>query len=71
MSSMSYCRFENTVNDMHSCLADLQEAVENGLSLDQFLQELSSDYERQSVRSMIVLLQDMTEAFDNLENTEI
>lgn len=67
MSSMSYCRFENTVDDMRACLFDLQEAAENGLTFDQFLQQLSSDYERDSVRRMVALLQDMTEAFDNLE----
>lgn len=70
MSNMSYCRFENTVDDMRDCLNALTDAVESGLSFDQFLESLSSDYERKGVRSMANVLIDMAEAFEQLHDNE-
>ena len=67
MANMSYCRFENTAGDMNDCLNDLIEAVDSGLSMDQFMERLSSDYERRSVKQMIDLLGQMSEAFEQLE----
>lgn len=70
MANMSYCRFENTSGDMSDCLNDLMEAVDNGLSFEQFMKNLSSDYERNAVRRMAGLLQDMAEAFEQLHDNE-
>jgi hypothetical protein len=67
---MSYCKFENTVSDMRDCLYDLMEAVDNGLSMEQFMERLSSDYERRAVRQMAGLLQDMATAFEQLHDNE-
>jgi len=70
MANMSYCRYENTVGDMNDCLNDLIEAVDSGLSMDQFLDRLSSDYERRSVKRMIDLLGQMSEASEQLNDSE-
>lgn len=70
MANMSYCRFENTTGDMQDCLYDLMEAVDNGLSFEQFMEKLSSDYERNAVRRMAGLLQDMADAFEQLHDNE-
>jgi len=70
MPNMSYCRFENTANDMNDCLNDLVEAVDAGLSMAQFMDRLSSVYERRSVQRMIDLLGQLSEAFEQLEANE-
>ncbi len=67
MANMSYCRFENTASDMAVCLLDVVDAVDAGLSMAQFMERLSSDYERHSVLRMIDLLGQMSEAFEQLE----
>ena len=70
MANMSYCRFENTVGDMNDCLNDLVDAVDAGLSMAQFMDRLSSVYERRSVQRMIDLLGQLSEAFEQLEANE-
>jgi DnaJ-domain-containing protein 1 len=70
MANMSYCRFENTTGDMNDCLNDLIEAVDSGLSMAQFMDRLSSVYERRSVQRMIDLLGQMSEAFEQLNDSE-
>jgi len=70
MANMSYCRFENTAGDMNDCLNDLIEAVDVGLSTAQFMDRLSSVYERRSVQRMIDLLGQMSEAFEQLDANE-
>ena len=70
MPNMSYCRFENTAGDMNDCLIDLVEAVDAGLSMAQFMDRLSSVYERRSVQRMIDLLGQLSEAFEQLEANE-
>jgi DnaJ-domain-containing protein 1 len=70
MANMSYCRFENTANDMNDCLNDLVDAVDAGLSMAQFMDRLSSVYERRSVQRMIDLLGQLSEAFEQLEANE-
>ena len=70
MPNMSYCRFENTANDMNDCLNDLVDAVDAGLSMAQFMDRLSSVYERRSVQRMIDLLGQLSEAFEQLEANE-
>ena len=70
MANMSYCRFENTASDMAVCLLDVVDAVDAGLSMAQFMDRLSSVYERRSVQRMIDLLGQMSEAFEQLEANE-
>ena len=70
MPNMSYCQFENTASDMQQCLDTLAEAVESGMSYDQFLAKLSSDYERQAIPRLAELLLSMGEAFEQLQDNE-
>lgn len=51
--NMSYCRFENTLNDLQDCAGALDE---NGMK------SLSTD-ERRAAERMIDLCRDMAEAF--------
>lgn len=66
MANMSYCQFENTVRDMQQCLNTLHEAADEGLSFDQFMVDLSSEYEKRSVRNMVHLMVAMQQAFERL-----
>ena len=70
MANMSYCQFENTASAMQQCFDTLQEAVDNGLSFDQFMERLSSDYERSGARRMADLMLDMAGAFEQLHDNE-
>jgi len=42
MANMSYCRFENTANALSDCLGAIEEAIENGQTMEQFFKGLSS-----------------------------
>jgi hypothetical protein len=42
MTSLSYCRFENTVDDLRACVEDLTTALDEGLALEQFIESRSS-----------------------------
>jgi len=70
MANMSYCRFENTVSDMQDCYYELHEAATNGLSFDQFMERLGTDYERSAVRKMAMLLIEMADALEELHDNE-
>jgi hypothetical protein len=70
MANMSYCRFENTVNDMQDCLVELYESTESGLSFEQFMKRLGSDYERQAVKRMEHLIQEMQEVLEQMRDNE-
>lgn len=45
MPNMSYCRFENTVNDMQDCLNAIEDREVNGLS----------EYELRALKSFLEL----------------
>jgi hypothetical protein len=70
MPNMSYCRFENTLGDMRDCMYNLHEAAENGMSLEQFLQRLGSDYERRAFKEMEDVLLDMLAALDQMRENK-
>lgn len=59
MGNMSYCRFENTAQD----LADCVQAINNGEIFD-----LSSDYEVHSLRRLLRLAKDVVENESYIEN---
>jgi hypothetical protein len=40
---MSYCRFQNTSGDMRDCFNAINEAIEEGKTLKEFVKSLSSD----------------------------
>lgn len=67
MANMSYCAFENTASDLRQCLNMLQEARNNGQSLEEFIASRSSEHERRSVGRLLTLCQeilDLTEDND-------
>lgn len=54
MSNMSYCRFENTSNDMSDCLDALREAVEEDEQTpSQFAAGLGSEHERRAYDRLV------------------
>lgn len=67
MASMSYCRFENTAIDLNLCVQDLEDQV----SEEEFLEGLSSDYERSSYRDMIELCNRFLDAVAVMRGDEV
>lgn len=53
MANMSYCRFQNTVQDMEDCFAVMDEAVDMNEPLD------LSDDEQRAFERMFNLMEDM------------
>ncbi len=64
MSNMSYCRFENTSNDMQDCWNALQEAEAEG-NLQEWFKDLG-EYEQRGVMRLLQLSKMFTEL--DLEN---
>ena len=53
MANMSYCRFQNTVQDLQDCFNAIGEALDNGEPMD-----LSAD-EQRAFERMFNLMEDM------------
>lgn len=53
MGNMSYCRFENTSNDLADCLGAITE-----MSDGEAREKLSSEYEREGLRRLVSLCQE-------------
>lgn len=53
MGNMSYCRFENTANDLKGCLEALQDPKREMTDL--------SDYEKSAVKELLDLCKEITE----------
>ena len=68
MANMSYCRFENTLRDLRDCVDTLSEAVDEGKSMKEFLEGLSSD-EQWAFKRMATYCQDFVYGFEALEDT--
>lgn len=63
MSNMSYCRFENTSDDLLDCVNAMQEACT--------LDELDlSDEENRSMNRMRKLCERFLEEYERLQNTD-
>ena len=66
MPNMSYCRFQNTVQDMQDCFYAIEEALDNDEPMD-----LSADEQRAFQRmydmmsDMMPLMEQATEAEEN------
>lgn len=52
MANMSYCMWENTSRDLGQLVDDVNEALEDGLSLEQFLED-KNEYERDAVQYVL------------------
>ena len=63
MANMSYCRFENTSDDLLDCVNAMQEACE--------LEELDlSEYESSAMKRMRKLCERFLEEYDRLHGEE-
>lgn len=59
MANMSYCRFENTVRDMHDCYNAMED-------VECLRQMRLSDTERRAFQEMFNLMEDMVERMNEL-----
>ena len=57
MANMSYCRFENTADDVKDCV----EAIQHGKAKD------LNEYETQGIQSLVQLARQIVELADNDE----
>ena len=68
MANMSYCRFQNTVQDLQDCFNAIDEALDNGEPM-----ALSADEQRAFQRmfnlmeDMMPLMEQATEAEENFD----
>lgn len=58
MSNMSYCRFENTLQDLLDCFDALEEETPRELMED------ASEYERNSILRLLEVCKDISERYD-------
>jgi hypothetical protein len=59
----SYCRFENTYNDLRDCL----EALDNAPSVEA-LEKDSNEYERKYIRKLIELCEEIAGNYGNQDD---
>ena len=65
MANMSYCRFHNTYLDFRDCANVVGEALDNGLTMAEFLKELSED-EQYYFKRLVTMAQDLVQYNDEL-----
>lgn len=65
MPNMSYCRFHNTYLDFRDCVNIVGEALDNGLTMNEFLKELSDD-EQYYFKRLVSQAQDLIQYNDEL-----
>ncbi len=70
MSNMSYCRFENTLRDLRDCISAVREALEDDTTQRKFLEELSSEHERDAFKALAAECQEFLDAHDEMAETE-
>ena len=59
MGNMSYCRFENTYQDLKECYEALQSEGVKGIEED------ASQYEKPYIKKLIELCKDIAEEFED------
>ena len=67
MANMSYCRFQNTLQDLRDCFNEMDEAFSEGMSLAEFANTLSED-ERWAMHRIIELCIDISQVANEMEN---
>ena len=70
MSNMSYCAYENTLNELRQCLAMLYEARDEGMSLTQFLESRSSKHEKLAVTQLVACAEELLEVYNMMEDED-
>ena len=69
MANMAYCRFENTARAFKDCLEEVMEAIDEGMSIQQFRDSLSSS-ESDAFDQLMSLAEDMIATKDQFEYNE-
>lgn len=65
MANMSYCRFHNTYLDFTDCMNVVGEALDNGLTMREFLAELS-EQEQYYFKRLVTTAQDLIQYNEEL-----
>lgn len=65
MANMSYCRFHNTYLDFRDCVNVIGDALDNGLTMAEFLAELS-EQEQYYFKRLVTTAQDLIQYNDEL-----
>lgn len=65
MSNMSYCRFENTVQDMQDCINALDEGLND---LEAMMRSASSWQEAHAMKRFIELCREVAETYEEDED---
>lgn len=65
MSNMSYCRFENTSNDLQDCLEVMQEFINNKENVDEHGDTLSKT-ELNAMHNMRPMVEEFIELYEIL-----
>jgi hypothetical protein len=69
MVNMSYCRWENTANDLSDCLNELDEVHANDMTLTQFEKTLAS-YELTAFRNLLEISRNLIKIADRMADIE-
>jgi hypothetical protein len=67
MAYMSYCAFENTLNDLRLCTALMSEACDDDKTLEEFIESRPSFYEGKAVRALIDQARQLIELSEEME----
>ena len=70
MANMSYCRFHNPAYALDDCLGSIEDAIQEGMNLEHFLEHLSSE-ERHAFHRLIQLCDKIQGATEELEHNEV
>lgn len=70
MANMSYCRFENTYGDLKDCVTAMEDAMDEGVSLKEFVREMSKE-ELMAFQSMAALCERMMEAYSEMTTMQL
>ena len=65
MANMSYCRFHNTYLDFRDCVNVIGDALDNGLTMAEFLAELS-EQEQYYFKRLVTTAQDLIQFNEEL-----
>ncbi len=65
---MSYCMYENTTLALNQILGDLSDALEEGVTFDQYVQDRSSRQERDAINELEGLLEEVQYMLEQLRD---
>ena len=70
MANMSYCRFENTYFDLKDCATAMEEAMDRGVSLKEFVREMSKE-ELMAFQDITDMCERLMEAYDDMTTMQL